>query len=208
MQPIPSNRSMVTSHYWNHNTAYHPWIIRHVEQIHDPVALDVGAGEGLLAEKLASICDQVIGVEPDPAAASKARERLKTVPNAHIVEAKFDGLDLEPESVDVITFVASLHHMDPEVAFAKAVGLLRSGGKLLVVGLTANRTLADWCYSATVLPAVRARSWFHQETADIGVPTQPSAESLNDIRAIASQVLPGARIRRGLYYRYLLSWSK
>lgn len=177
---------MTAARYWNHKTAYHAWILGHVAQLHDPVALDVGAGEGLLLEKLASICDQVIGVEPDTSSASKAHERLKATPNVRIVESGFDELDLEPESVDIITFVASLHHMDTAAALTKAAGLLRPGGKLLVVGLAANKTLADWIYSAAVLPAVRFGSWLHQETPDIGVPTQPPAESLNDIRTIAS----------------------
>lgn len=199
---------MTAAQYWNHNTAYHPWILAKVEQLYDPVALDIGAGEGLLVEQLASICDQVIGVEPDAAAAARARDRLKVMPNVRILETGFDVLELAPESVDVITFVASLHHMDPAAALTRAAELLRPGGKLLVVGLAANKSLADWLYSAVVLPVVRVGSWMHNETPDIGVPTQPPTESLNDIRTIANQVLPGVHIRRGLYYRYLLSWTK
>lgn len=199
---------MTAARYWNHNTAYHAWILGHVAQLHDPIALDVGAGDGLLMEQLAPICAQVIGIEPDEDAATRARERLKATPNVRLLAVGFDGLVLEPESVDVITFVASLHHMDARVALTKAAGLLRPGGKLLVVGLATNKTLADWLYSAAVLPAVRFGSWLHQETPDIGVPTQPPTENLNDIRTLAKRVLPGAQIRRGLYYRYLLSWTK
>ncbi|WP_255358459.1 hypothetical protein [Mycobacterium sp. URHB0044] len=32
-------------------------------------------------------------------------------------------------------------------------------------------------------------------------------ESLGEIRRDAAEVLPGAVIRRGLYYHYLLRWS-
>jgi 2-polyprenyl-3-methyl-5-hydroxy-6-metoxy-1,4-benzoquinol methylase len=34
--------------YWNHNTAYHPWLIDIATRHHGDV-LDVGCGDGLLA---------------------------------------------------------------------------------------------------------------------------------------------------------------
>ena len=182
---------MPDADYWNHNTAYHPWILGHVEQLCDPVVLDVGAGEGLLAQRLAPICAQVIGIEPDAPTASRAQARLKDIPNVRIIETTYDGLNLEPESVDAITLVASLHHMNPEAVFTKSARLLRPGGRLLVVGLAANRRLSDWLYAAAILPIVRASSWLHQETPSIGVPIHPPKECLDDIRRIANARSPG-----------------
>ena len=37
--------------------------------------------------------------------------------------------------------------------------------------------------------------------------TRYEEEDLREIRRIAREVLPGARIRRGLYHRYLLRWT-
>jgi hypothetical protein len=56
------------------------------------------------------------------------------------------------------------------------------------------------------VPPARVSGWLHRETRSIGVPVANPRESLAEIRAVAADVLPNARIRRGLYYRYLLRW--
>ncbi|MFP3787206.1 hypothetical protein SB769_39035, partial [Burkholderia sp. SIMBA_024] len=65
-----------------------------------------------------------------------------------------------------------------------------------------------WALSGIALPWVRLGSMLHRESRDIGVPTAEATENVAEIRAIAHEELPGARLRRGLYYRYLLSWTK
>lgn len=194
--------------YWNHNTAYHPWIIRTASRgdLHD--ALDVGCGEGLLLQRLAPLCATVIGVEPDSETAARARTRLEGIPTATVVEADFGNFDADGRLFDVVSFVATLHHMDTRSSLEKAAALLRPGGTLIVVGLAANRSPADWALSAVALPWARIGSMLHRESRDIGVPTAEPTESLADIRALAAALLPGARLRRGFYYRYLLSWTK
>ena len=44
--------------YWNHNTAYHPWVLA-LARGRD--VLDVGCGEGLLVERLAPLARSVGG---------------------------------------------------------------------------------------------------------------------------------------------------
>ena len=75
-----------------------------------------------------------------------------------------------------------------------------------MVGLSANKSVADWAWAGLCLPAVRAGSRLHRETCNIGVAVADPRESLAEIRQAAEDVLPGARIRRGLYYRYRLRW--
>lgn len=193
--------------YWNHNAAYHPWIRRRAGRHRAGRALDVGCGEGLLVQRLTADGFDAVGLEPDRDAAERARARLRGTPRARILEGDLESFDAAPRSFDVITMVAVLHHMEPRAALTRAVALLRPGGTLLVVGLTANRSPADWLFSAVTFPAVRLGSLMHRETRDIGVVTAPARGSLSDIRGLAAELLPGARIRRGLYYRYLLSWT-
>ncbi len=50
------------NNYWNHNVAYHPWILKQIQP--ESRVLDVGCGDGLLVEKLAGIAGQVVGIEP------------------------------------------------------------------------------------------------------------------------------------------------
>lgn len=61
--------------------------------------------------------------------------------------------------------------------------------------------------SGLVLPWVRLGSLLHRE-AGPGAPVASPGEGLGDIRAVAEEILPGARIRRRFYYRDLLRWIK
>lgn len=194
--------------YWNHNTAYHPWILRIAAQRPRASALDVGCGDGLLLERLASVADHVTGLEPDPVASARAQEMLLDVPNATVRQVPFlDHRPAEPAH-DLIVFVASLHHMELSAALTHARDLLRPGGELLVVGLAANKSIADWVISALQFPVVRSVSKFRREHANPGVVSAEPRESLAEIRSTVADILPGARIRRGLYYRYLQRWTR
>ncbi len=193
--------------YWNHNTAYHPWLIGIAARHHGHV-LDVGCGEGLLVQRLAAVSASVVGVDPDADAVRRARQRLRSVHNASVELTGFAGLRTAERPYDVITFVASLHHLPLRETLEKAREILPPAGELAVVGLSANKSAADWAWSALCTPPARAGSWLHRETRDIGVTVAQPCESLAEIRRVAGAVLPGARIRRALYYRYRLHWRK
>ena len=93
--------------YWNHNSAYHPWILRQIAGRSGLAALDVGCGEGLLLERLSPYCTTLVGIDPDPSSIARARRRL---PQATLLTQLFDDLPTD-QSFDLITMVASLHHM-------------------------------------------------------------------------------------------------
>jgi len=189
--------------YWNHNTAYHPWLLDIAAQRAGDV-LDVGCGDGLLAQRLAPVSRTVTAIDPDPSSVQRAGERLGSLSGVQVREVAFDTFDPGSQRFDLITFVASLHHMDTRDALVRARGMVNPGGTIAVVGLSANKTVRDWIWSALCLPAVRIGSRRHSEVADIGVAVADPRESLDEIRRVAGDVLPGAEIRRALYYRYLL----
>jgi 2-polyprenyl-3-methyl-5-hydroxy-6-metoxy-1,4-benzoquinol methylase len=193
------------SAYWNHNAAYHPWLID-LAAAHSGDVLDVGCGDGLLAERLARVSRGVAAIDSDPASVERSTARLASIDNATAQLADFADYEAGDRRFDLITFVASLHHMDTAAALRKARALLRPGGEIAVIGLSANKSITDWAWSAACVPVVRVTSWLHHETRNIGVPVTEPRESLAEIRAITSDLLPNAWIRRGLYYRYLLRW--
>src|SRR5689334_19167910 len=97
--------------YWNHNTAYHPWLLA-IAAEHRGDVLDVGCGDGLLAERLASVSQSVTGIDPDPAAIARATGRLASLPHVTVSRGDFEAYQPGTRRFDLITFVASLHHMD------------------------------------------------------------------------------------------------
>lgn len=193
--------------YWNHNTAYHPWLLDIARERHGDV-LDVGCGDGLLARRLAPVSRSVTAIDPDPASVARAARRLGSLPDVQVSQCDFEAFDPGSRRFDLVTFVASLHHLQTRPALVRARDLLNPGGTIAVVGLSANRTARDWIWSAACLPAVRIGSRRHAEVADIGVVVADPRENLDEIRRVAGDVLPGAVIRRALYYRYLLSWTR
>nr|WP_156763268.1 class I SAM-dependent methyltransferase [Mycobacterium scrofulaceum] len=191
--------------YWNHNAAYHGWLVD-IAARHGGDALDVGCGEGLLVQRLAPVSRSVTGIDADPTTVQRAVQRLRSTDNASVRLARFETFPAQPRSFDLITFVASLHHLPLRGTLQRAREMLRPAGELAVVGLSANKTVADWAWAALCTPAARAGSLLHRETRNIGVAVADPGESLQEIRGVAADVIPGAVIRRGLYYRYRLLW--
>ena len=153
---------------------------------------------------------EVVGVDRDPEALSGARRRLEATPWARVLDA--DIMDAAaPETLgrfETVTCVAVLHHLPLEAGLARLGGLVAPGGRLVVVGLAASRSVWDWLLSGLSVIPVRVASRWHHETRDIGVRTARPCESLSQIRAAARRLLPGARVRRRFYYRYTLVWDR
>jgi len=193
--------------YWNHNSAYHQFVVRVAGALNGDV-LDVGCGEGLLVERLAKVSRQVTGIDRDPAAIEQAKQRTAKLSNATIAAADFSRMEIVPESYDLVTFVAALHHLDLESALKRASQLLRPGGQLIVVGLSANKSVGDYVRSALLFPIIRLLSKVHRETRAVQVVAIPPNESFSEIKRTAHRVLPGCHMYRALYYRYILCWGK
>ncbi len=98
--------------------------------------------------------------------------------------------------------------MPLRASLVKARDLLTPTGEIAVVRISANRTVRDWVWSAMCVPAARIGSWLHSETRDVGAVVKDPQEGLDDIRRTVDEVLPGALVRRALYCRYLLRWSR
>ncbi|GAB3615737.1 class I SAM-dependent methyltransferase [Okibacterium endophyticum] len=173
--------------------------------------LDVGCGEGLLLQRLAPVADEIVGIDADPAAVDRANARFRDTNNAQNAKALCADLlsaDLSAESFDTITCVAALHHMPLRPALERMRDLLSAGGQLEVVGLAANRTALDWMLSALMIVPVHLMSAAHHARSDAGVAIAEPQESLDEVRAAASALLPGSRVHRRFYYRYSLRWAK
>ena len=193
--------------YWNHNVAYHRLVRRSVPRGARDL-LDVGCGDGLLARSLAGPGRRVLGLDPDAGSIERARALGRDVPGLAFERGDFLDRVLPPESCDFISFVASLHHMDQRAALIAAREALRPGGRLVVVGLTRIATKRELLVAAACTPLV----WFADLRPDrsdpAGMPILEPELGWAETRALVRDVLPDARCRRHVYYRYCLRWAK
>ena len=192
---------------WNHNVAYHRFVRRAVPPGGRDL-LDVGCGSGLLARELSGQGRRVLGLDPSGEMIAAAKAANPDVPGLEFDEGDFLTTEIPAQSFDFVSFVASLHHMDQVRALAKAVEILRPGGRLAVIGLARAITLPEELVSAACAPVV----WFNDLRPDFGglgaMPVADPTLGWHETRELVRGALPEARFRRRLYFRYSLLWTK
>jgi SAM-dependent methyltransferase len=199
---------------WSHNLHYHSVILDAI-----PAgcgrALDVGCGTGALTRRLRRAMPHVTGVDRD----ERSIELARAHPDANGIEyllTDFLAAPLEPGSLDLVTSVASLHHMDADAALARMADLARPGG-VLAVGLARGSLVADLGLDVPAVIGTRfrllssAREWRAAgPSAEAYQPpvSWPPVVTYRQMRRLAARTLPGARYSRHLYWRYSLVWTK
>ena len=191
---------------WNHNTHYHALLLAAVPGGCSD-ALDVGCGEGGLARELCAIVPRVVGIDPDPRSIELARAQDPTGSVEYVLGDVLSH-PFAPASFDLVTAVATLHHLPARQALRRLTALLRPGGTLAIIGLGRRRLPRDlpWELAGAVTTRVHARRrgyWEHPSPV-----VWPPPESFAAMRRLAAQELPGARFRRHVLWRYSLLWVK
>ena len=190
---------------WNHNIQYHPVVLAAVPD-GCRRALDVGCGEGRLTRELRHSVRHVIGLDPD--AASIELARANAAPDLEYLVGDLLTYPFEPESFDLVTSVASLHHMDATAGLTRMAALLRPGGVLAVIGLARSRLPADLPRELAAVVGHRVHAltkpvWEHPSPK-----VWPPPETYTGMRRLAENLLPGVRFRRHVLWRYSLAWTK
>ncbi|KAA6213344.1 class I SAM-dependent methyltransferase [Streptomyces albofaciens JCM 4342] len=200
------------AHPWDHNAHYHPWILRQLPRRFGS-ALDVGCGSGDLARLLATRADAVHGIDSDPQITARARELTPSAAPVTFTTADAPaGIPAGP--YDVITCVAALHHLpftDTLTAFRHH---LAPGGTLVILGLSRPSTPGDHVLGTVAAPLNAATGWLKNRGRAAPRPvsmtagTRPADMTFPDIVRRARSALPGARLRRRLFWRYTLVWRR
>jgi 2-polyprenyl-3-methyl-5-hydroxy-6-metoxy-1,4-benzoquinol methylase len=201
------------AHPWSHNDAYAPLVLHHARRVRaagGTAALDVGCGTGNLVRRLAGVFPAVTGVEADGPTATRARQTTAELGNVRILTQPFD--ELHGNRFDLITFVAVLHHLPLRATLEQTRELLRPGGRLVVVGINrGTRADVPWSIASLILnPIVGAvvhPRRAHEIPTQMTAPTASAAESFDEIARTTDRILPAARLHRGLFWRYTLSWT-
>src|SRR6187431_3145529 len=118
---------------WNHNTHYFPSILRRVGAQARRNAIDVGSGDGMLANQLAARIPSVVGLDSNADQVTAAARQYASTPGLRFVHGDVLEIRLDDEPFDVVTCSATLHHMPMDAAFERLKELTAPGGILLIV---------------------------------------------------------------------------
>lgn len=189
---------------WNLNIHYQRLVVEEIPET-ARTALDVGCGEGLFARTLAARGLDVTGIDEDVDSIRRARAQDTT--RIAYVDADVFEADLPRESFDVVSSIASLHHMDLSDGLERLKELVAPGGTVLVVGL-AKATWKDIPreMAASVVDKAQRlfRGYWHHESPCVW----PPAHTYDDVKREAARVMPGSVYATKLLWRYTLVWTK
>ncbi|GIN72633.1 hypothetical protein J14TS2_31080 [Bacillus sp. J14TS2] len=138
MQDIRTNnieRFLGYSQFYDQNRPVPPNVIvkiltRYLTQVPNRV-VDVGCGTGLSSFIWLDQAKDIIGVEPndDMRKAALAHWQAQEEPdNLRFVKGLSDQLDIDADSVDILTCSQSFHWMDPQPTLREFARVLRTGG--------------------------------------------------------------------------------
>jgi SAM-dependent methyltransferase len=175
-------------------------------------AVELGCGTGAFARRLAERAVRVTAIDFSPEMIAVARARSQAHSNLQYLVADVAAWDFGGEPYEFIASLATLHHLPLAETLAAMARGLTPGGTLVAHDLYRDDGLVDWMWSGAALvwsrlegrrrasPEARA-AWAAHAKNDV-------LSTLDEIRSVASAVLPGADLHRHLKWRYSLVWRK
>jgi SAM-dependent methyltransferase len=198
------------------NNHYHNFLLRHLPAQCQNV-LEIGCGKGEFSRRLAATSKLVVALDLSPEMIRIARERSEDLPNVEFQIADVMSYDLPPEGFDCIVSIATLHHLPLREGLLKMKAALNPGGVLLILDLFEPSGLVDALLNPVAMslsislrlmhhgrlrPSRAARdAWAAHERHDV-YPT------MKEVRALCADILPGAKIKKHLLWRYSIIWKK
>lgn len=187
-----------------HNAYYHDYVLGQLPPRLER-ALDVGCGSGAFARQLAARAAAVDAIDLSAEMVAEAAASDAALSNVAWIQGDVLRLDLPIAGYDVVTAIASLHHMPLDRALSRLGALVRPNGMLVILGLYRPIRIADYALNAI---ATIVDPFGCGRKTDPRMPVCKPTTSLAEITRAAALHLPGAQIRRHLFYRYSLTWER
>ena len=208
---------------WTQNNHYHDVLLRYLPDDCQN-ALEVGCGTGAFARRLAKRARHVVALDLSSEMVRVARSRSAEFPNLEFQVADAMSWDFPAAHFDGIATIATLHHLPLREVILKLKAALKPGGVLIVLdlfeperNLLTAAGLIDTSLNIVAMGvsvslrlihngrlkpprAVRA-AWAAHEQHD-------SYPRMSEIRELCAEILPGARIKKHLLWRYSIIWQK
>ncbi len=118
------------------SAAFNPPLVARYEMLlrHVPAGrvIDVGAGDGYLAGRLASVCQEVVALEYEPSGVELAARMLSDRANVSVMQGSAYDIPFGDASFDCAAMADVIEHLDdPARAVSECARVLRRGGVAL-----------------------------------------------------------------------------
>lgn len=200
---------------WDHNNHYYPFLLKHLP-LHCHHVLEIGCGIGEFARLVARRADHVLALDLSPQMIWRARELSTQYSNITFQIADVQTQQFEQGQFDAILSVATIHHLPLAEILVQMKNALAPGGTLAILDLyqaqaadlllnllaTSLNIVLRTLKTGRLRPSKEARAAWHEHSLHDHFLT------LDQIRYVSEQILPGAHITKHLFWRYSLLWTK
>jgi ubiquinone/menaquinone biosynthesis C-methylase UbiE len=206
--------ALVSGEDWDHSRHYYPYLLDHVPQGCER-ALDIGCGTGSFTRLLAARSREVVALDFAPRMIEVARERSRGISNIDFRVADARTWEFPVRAFDCVASIATMHHLPLESMLATMRRAVRAEGALLVLDLYEPQGAVDRLVNLAAVPAHvvlklvktgRLRSPRPVREAWAAHAPNDVYPTLAQVREVCDRVLPGARVRRHLLWRYSVVW--
>lgn len=201
---------------WNHNAHYHGYLLRQVPE-RCRRALEIGCGAGELSRLLAGRAERVLAIDLSPQMIRLARARSGLYPNLDFVNADVMTYRFPDNQFDCVVTVTTMHHLPAETFLRKIRASLKPGGVFACLDLYRRSNMGDLLFDCAAFPAnLLLRLMRTGRLRQPGEVREAYAEhgrtdaylTLPQAGRICADILPGAVVRRHLFWRYSIVWKK
>lgn len=208
--------ALLSEEEWNHNARYHEYLLGHVPE-RCRQALEIGCGTGQFSRLLAGRAERVLALDLSPQMVRLARERSTAYPNVEFVNADVEAYQLPESHFDCVATLTTLHHLSAESIFKKIRKTLKPGGVFVCLDLYRRSNLGELLLDGVALPAgvllkllqtgrLRPPREVRDAYAEHG--RTDTYLTLPQVERVCAGIMPGAEVRRHLFWRYSIVWKK
>ena len=201
---------------WDHNAHYHPFLLSQVPDNCDH-ALDIGCGTGRFSRLLATRAAKVLAIDLSPEMIRVARENSLLSPIIDFVSGDVLEYPLPSNHFDFIATLTTLHHLPLAAVLNTVKQALKAEGTFVCLDLYQRSTVGDLFFDAVSYPSSRALRLIKMGRLKPSAETHEAYQhhgetdsylTLHQVAETCKQVIPGAIVRRHLFWRYSICWKK
>ncbi|MTK12438.1 MAG: class I SAM-dependent methyltransferase [Clostridiaceae bacterium] len=201
---------------WEHNKHYHNFLLKFIPNECEK-AIDIGCGTGEFTRLLAEKSYTVEGIDLSPEMIRVAEEQSRKYNNIKYQVEDVLEWDLGQEKYDCIVSIATFHHLQFKEMLLKIREALKPNGVFMILDLYKEEKLTDYLISIAAIPIniitmVIKTGKVKKSEEEIKAWNEHAKHdrymTINEIQKITREIMPNAKLKRHLFWRYSLVWRK